>query len=74
MPFDDSKFYATPNNGDVAGVAITASLSLTNIAFALEAIQKGDTKQLAMRIADIRKGADDLDELFTKLSGYTPPK
>jgi hypothetical protein len=72
VPFDDTKFYALANRGDVASVAINLSLALSNIAFALEAIRDGKEEDLAKRIADIRSVANDVDELFARLTGYTP--
>jgi hypothetical protein len=71
VPFDDKKFNGPPTNGDVAAVAIAAALGFSNIAFALEALEKGDKADLKKEIANIRKNADDLDEIFTAMTGYT---
>jgi hypothetical protein len=71
MSFDEKKMAATATNRDVAAVAINFGLALSNIAFALEAARDGNGARLNEEVKKLRAIADDMDELFNRLTGYS---
>lgn len=69
MAFDDKKFNSTAINGEVAGIAIYASIALHQVRAALMAMKLGEDP--AIYLKGIEEVADKLDAKFNELTGWT---
>ena len=70
MAIDSKSFNAAATKGDVAGVAIECVLALYSVLDALEALRSGG--DLAKPTEDIRASISRFDQVFIKLTGWTP--
>lgn len=70
MPIDDQKFASAATRGDIAGVALQASIALGSIKGALERLKAGGDIEDQLRTIDA--SIEGLDASFSELTGFTP--
>lgn len=68
MPFDNKVWHKTAIQGDVAGIAICASVAISNLRLAIEKIKLNEDASSEMEAAG--QAADDLHKIFRDLTGY----
>lgn len=70
MPVNPDRYNQPAKNGDLSGIAINTQVALWAISLALQGLKNGE--DIAENIEQIRTCARELDEIFNRVTGWTP--